>query len=48
MPKVDKRCFKLACFYDLNIGGIVCETDWLRVVKDIKELLKFYKNKLKL
>jgi hypothetical protein len=39
----------LASFYGLHIDGIVLwETDWLGVGKDIKEILKFYKNELRL
>ena len=31
-----------------KIMGGMCETDWLEVGKDIKEILKSYKNELRL
>ena len=39
-----KDASNLASFYGSDIDGIVCDTHWLGVGKDIKEILKSYKN----
>ena len=48
--KLVKDASNLASFYAMHIDGMnrLCETDWLGVNKDIKEILKFYKNELRL
>ena len=43
-----KDASNLASFYGSHIGGIVCETDGLGFGKDIRKILKFYKNELRL
>ena len=47
--KLVKDASNIAIFYGSHIDGIVCEEQIdLRVGKDIKEILKFYKNELRL
>ena len=49
LPKVGKGCLKLSFFlWFTHWWNRLCETDWLGVGKDIKEILKFYKNELRL
>ena len=49
LPKVGKGCLKLSFFlWFTHWWNCLCETDWLGVGKDIKEILKFYKNELRL
>ena len=49
LPKVGKKCLKLSFFlWFTHWWNCFCETDWLRVCKDIKEILKFYENELRL
>ena len=44
LSKSGKRCLKLRFFLWFTH---LCETDWLGVSKDIKEILIFYKNELR-
>ena len=49
LPKVGKKWFKLSFFlWSTHRWNGLCETDWLEVSKDIREILKFYKNQLRL
>ena len=49
LPKVGKECLKLSFFLLFtHKWNHWCETDWLEVDKDIEEILKFYKNELRL
>ena len=49
LPKVGKGCLKLNFFlWFTHWWNRLCETDWLGVSKDIKEIQKFYKNELRL
>ena len=48
LPKVGKGHLKLSFFLWFTLWwNHLRETDWLGVGKDIKEILKFYKNELK-
>ena len=47
--KIGKGSLKLSFFlWFAHWWNHLCGTDWLGVVKDIKEILKFYKNELRL
>ena len=49
LPKAGKGCLKLRFFlWFTHWCNRLCETNWLGVSKDIKEILKFYKNELRL
>ena len=42
LPKFGKGCLKLSFFlWFTHLWNRLCETDWLGVVKDIKEILNF-------
>ena len=48
LPKIDKGCLKLSFFlWFTHWWNSLCETDWLMVGNDIKDILKFYKNELR-
>ena len=48
LPKFGKGCLKLSFFLCFtHWWNRLCETDWLGVGKDIKQILKFYKNELR-
>ena len=48
LPKVGRGCPKLRFFLWLtHWWSHFCETDWLGVGKDVKEILRFYKNELR-
>ena len=47
--KVGKGCLKHSfILWFTHCCNRLCETDWLEVGKDIKEILKYYKNELRL
>jgi hypothetical protein len=49
LPKVGKGCLKLSFFlWFTHLCNLLWETDWLGVSNDIKEILIFYKNELRL
>ena len=49
LPKVGKGCFKPSFFlWFTHWWNCLSETDWLGVGKNIKEIVKFYKNELRL
>ena len=49
LPKVGKECLRLSFFlWFTHEWNCFRERDWLGVGKDIKEILKFYKNELRL
>ena len=49
LPKVGKGCLKLSFILWLTHSwNCLCDTDWLGVGKDMKQILKIYKNELRL